>query len=142
MYKTLHVCAPEFLRTSFTFTSEIHSRILRSTCPLQLYSPKPRSELYKRSFQYPGVSIWNNLPVYVQHSPSVNVFKARYLKWGNIRAYLSNSVFLFSRYFLMVSSCIVHCNTVFLYIVLECMLTVILIFLSVYLFLYLVQFYC
>ena len=71
---------PPWWRTC-TFTSEIHSIILRYTCPLQLYTPKPRSELYKRSFQYPGVSIWNNLPVYVQHSPSVNVFKARYLKW-------------------------------------------------------------
>ena len=91
MYKTLHGGAPGCLRTPFTFTSEIHSRILRSTCPLQLYSPKPRSELYKRSFQYSGVSIWNNLPVHVQHSPSVNVFKARYLKWGNIRAYLSKN---------------------------------------------------
>jgi len=39
------------------------------------------SELYKRSFQYSGMSIWNNLTVLVQHSPSVNVFKAIYLKW-------------------------------------------------------------
>ena len=81
MYKTLHGGAPEYLRTPFTFTSEIHSRILRYTCPLQLYSPKPRTDVYKRSFQYSGVSIWNNLPVHVQHLPSVNVFKARYLKW-------------------------------------------------------------
>jgi len=29
----LHGGAPEYLRTPFTFTSEIHSRILRSTCP-------------------------------------------------------------------------------------------------------------
>ena len=76
MYKTLH----GYLRTPFTFTSAIHSRILRYTRPLQLYSPKPRSELYKRSFQYSGVSIWNNLAVHVQHSPSVNIFKARFLK--------------------------------------------------------------
>jgi len=33
MYKTLHGGAPEYLRTPFIFTSEIHSRILRSTCP-------------------------------------------------------------------------------------------------------------
>ena len=74
--------------------------------------------------------------------PQLMYLKQDTLSGCKIRAYLSNSVFLFSRYFLMVSSCIVHCNTVFLYIVLECMLTVILIFLSVYLFLYLVQFYC
>ena len=73
LYKILHGGAPEYLRTPFTFTSEIHSRILRSTCPLQMYSPRPRSELYKSSFQYSAVSIWNNLPVHVQHSPSVNV---------------------------------------------------------------------
>ena len=67
--------------TPFTLTSEINSRILRSTCHLQLYSPTPRSELYKRSCQYSGVSIWNTLPFHVHHSPSVNVFKARYFKW-------------------------------------------------------------
>jgi len=52
MYKTIHGGTPEYLRTPFTFTSEIHSIILRSKCPLQLYSPKPRSELYKRYFQF------------------------------------------------------------------------------------------
>ena len=76
MYKSIHGGAPEYLRT--TFTSEIHSRILRSTCPLQLCSHKPRSEMYKCSFYYSGMSIWNNLPVHIQHSLSVNV---RYLKW-------------------------------------------------------------
>jgi len=38
-------------------------------------------DLYTRSCQYSGVSIWNNMSVHVQHSPSVNVFKARYHKW-------------------------------------------------------------
>ena len=42
---------------------------------------KPQMMEYKRSFQHSGVSNWNNVPVHVQHSPSVNVFKARYLKW-------------------------------------------------------------
>ena len=57
MYKTIHGIAPEYLRTPFTFTSEIHSRLLRSSGPLQLYLPKPRTELLKRSFHYSGSSI-------------------------------------------------------------------------------------
>ena len=103
--------------TPFTLTSEIHSRILRSICPIQLYSPKPRSDLYKHSFQYSGVSIWNNLPVHLQHSPQLMSLKQDTLSGCKIRAYLSNSVLLFFRYFLMFSSCIVHCNNVYIYCV-------------------------
>ena len=99
--------------TLFTFTSEIHSRILRSTCPYQLYSPKPRSELYKRSFQYSGTTC---LFIFNIH-PQLMSLKQDTLSGCKIRAYLSNSVFLFFRYFLMFSSGIVHCNTVYIYCV-------------------------
>ena len=102
MYKTLHGGAPEYLRTSLTFTSEIHSRILRSTCPLQLYSSKSIGTFC--------------LFMYNIHLQLMSL-KQDTLSGCNIRAYLSNSEFLFFRYFLMFSSCIVHCNTVHIYCV-------------------------
>ena len=102
MYKTLHGGAPEYLRTPLTFTSEIHSRILRYTCPFQLYSPKTIGTFC--------------LFMYSIH-PQLMSLKQDTLNGCNIRAYLSNSEFLFFRYVLMFSSCIVHCNTVHIYCV-------------------------
>ena len=118
--------SPWYLRTPLTFTSEIHSRIVRYTCPLQLYSSKPIGTFC--------------LFMYNIH-PQLMSLKQDTLSGCNIRVYLSNSEFLFFRYFLMFSSCIVHCNTVHIYCVImyvNCSTNS----LSVYLVLYLVQCYC
>ena len=63
MYKTIHCDAPDYLTTSFTFTSEIHTRLLRSSSTYHLYTPRPRHEIYRHSFTYSGASVWNSLPV-------------------------------------------------------------------------------
>ena len=83
MFKTLHGHAPDYLRTSFTFTSEIHARLLRSSTPFQLYTPKPNLEIYRNTFIFSGSSIWNSLPSYIQNSTSVQHFKSQYLRWMN-----------------------------------------------------------
>ena len=49
--------------------------------------------------------------------PQLMSLKQDTLSGCKIRAYLSNSVFLFFRYMLIFSSCIVHCNTVYMYCV-------------------------
>ena len=49
--------------------------------------------------------------------PQLMSLKQDTLSGCKIRAYLSNSVFLLFRYVLMCSSCIVHCNTVYIYCV-------------------------
>ena len=113
----LHGGAPEYLRTPFTFTSEIHSRILRSTCPLQMYSPRPRSELYKVLFSIQQCQFGTTCLFMYNIHPQLMSYKQDTLSGCKIRAYLSNSEFLFFRYVLMFSSCIVHCNTVHIYCV-------------------------
>ena len=42
--------APEYLRTSFTFATDIHARLLRSSSSFQLYTPKPYLEIYRNIF--------------------------------------------------------------------------------------------
>ena len=81
IFKTLNGNAPEYLQTSFTFTSEIHSRLLRSTSNAQLYTPRPNTELFRTSFAFSGTSIWNSLPYHVKQSSSLKQFKVSYLKW-------------------------------------------------------------
>ena len=41
MYKTVSGTSPNYLKIKFTFTSDIHSRTLRSSHGTQLYIPKP-----------------------------------------------------------------------------------------------------
>ena len=37
--------------------------------------PKPNTELFKKSFTYSALVLWNNLPNSIRNSPSVNSFK-------------------------------------------------------------------
>ena len=47
MFKPIEGNAPEYLRTSFTFAIDSHSRLLRSSSFFQLYTPKPHLEIYR-----------------------------------------------------------------------------------------------
>ena len=47
MFKTIRGNAPEYLRTSFTFATDIHAILLRSSSSFQLYTPKPHLEKYQ-----------------------------------------------------------------------------------------------
>ena len=80
MFKTIWGDAPEYLRSSFTFASDIHARRLRSSSNFQLYTPKPHLEVYRNTFVFSGSSVWNSLPSYIHNSNSVQHFKAQYLR--------------------------------------------------------------
>jgi len=81
MSKTIHCDAPDYLTTYFTFTSEIHTRLLRSSSTYHLYTPRPRHELFHHSFLCSGASVWNALPVNIQNASNVKQFKRLYLRW-------------------------------------------------------------
>ena len=81
MYKTLRGDAPDYLQNAFTFTTDIHSRLLRSSSTYQLYSPKPNTELFRHTFVFSGTSIWNSIPLYIKNSTSIQHFKTLYLRW-------------------------------------------------------------
>ena len=83
MYKTLSGTSPNYLKIPFTFTSDIHSRTLRSSHETQMYIPKPRIdiELFRKPFVFSGSSIWNSIPDFISNSSNRNLFKVRYLKW-------------------------------------------------------------
>jgi len=79
MFKTIRGDAPEYLRSSFTFASDIHARLLRSSSNFQLYTPKPHLEIYRNTFVFLCSSVWNSLPSCIHNSNSVQHFKAQYL---------------------------------------------------------------
>ena len=65
MFKTIRGDAPEYFRSSFTFASDIHARLLRSSSNFQLYTPKPHYEIYRNTFVFSGSSVWNSIPSYI-----------------------------------------------------------------------------
>ena len=86
LYKIFNGLSPDYLRNIFTFTSDIHERTLRSSSQFQLYSPRPNTELFRKSFVYSGSIIWNSLPYYVKNANSVIHFKQLYLQWSKQEA--------------------------------------------------------
>ena len=68
MFKTIHKFSPKYLQDLF---------IERSTNKLQL--SKPRTDYLKRSFEYSGAVLWNDLPESLKSScSSLGVFKKKH----------------------------------------------------------------
>ena len=78
MFKTIRGDAPGYLRSSFTFASDIHAKLLRSSSNSQLYTPKPHLEIYRNTFVFSVSSVWNSLPSYIHNSNTVQHAKAQY----------------------------------------------------------------
>jgi len=68
MSKAIKGDAPEYLRSSFTFASDMHARLLSSSSNFQCYTPKPHLEIYRNTFVRSGSSVWNSLPSYIHNS--------------------------------------------------------------------------
>lgn len=83
MFKIFNGLAPEYLFDNFTPVTQIHDRHLRSASQSQLYSPRPNTELFRKSFSYSGSMIWNKLPTYIKNASSLNNFKSMYIQWIN-----------------------------------------------------------
>lgn len=81
VYKIMHDLTPSYLQNLFQFTSEIHTRTLRSTAENLLYIPKPNCEIYRNTLAYSGSKIWNAIPESIKVSNSLPQFKQRYIKW-------------------------------------------------------------
>ena len=75
MYKIMNGFSPTYLRDLFTFTSDIHSRSLRSTSEKLLYTPKPTFELYRKSLSYSGSVMWNSIPDSIRQASCIKEFK-------------------------------------------------------------------
>ena len=82
MFKILNGQAPLYLQESFRLTSDVRVQNLRSSSSLQLYIPKPKSELFRKTLVYSGSTVWNSLPFYIKNANSVHHFKSLYIRWS------------------------------------------------------------
>ena len=61
VYKSLNGLAPNYLRSKFTYRSNVSSYSLRGTND-NLTIPLPHTNFMKNSFSYSGSVLWNSLP--------------------------------------------------------------------------------
>ena len=74
LYKSLFNSHPTYLNSMFDF--QCNNRYnLRSESNLDLCVPSHKCKLFENSFQYCGAILWNNLPVHIKMSQTLNAFK-------------------------------------------------------------------
>ena len=79
-FKAIHNMVPDYISNSFTLSSEINERILRSSYNRNLYLPKPSRDIFKKSLSYFVPHTWNQLPTELKNSKSLAHFKCMYKK--------------------------------------------------------------
>ena len=72
-YKILNKISPESLWDKFDQRSSHSTYATRNCKDLQI--PKLKTELMRKSFQYSAVKNWNDIPVDIRETPSLNRFK-------------------------------------------------------------------
>lgn len=84
LYKIFSNQAPIYLNDIFTPVSSVHSLSLRSTTDKHLYSPRPKTETFRKTFLYSGSKLWNSIPNHVRNAPTLSQFKSLYTQWTTL----------------------------------------------------------
>ena len=76
LYKFVHDLSDNKLQSLFSPADRLNTTILRRR-PYQLYLLKPRFDLFKFSFRYRVIKLWNSLPEHIIlcNASSVTIFK-------------------------------------------------------------------
>ena len=74
MYKSVNGQSPMYLKNMFQFCSDQHSLLTRSITSLNLVPPLIKIQLFKHSFTYQGIVIWNSLLLNMKMAPSLSTF--------------------------------------------------------------------
>ena len=61
-YKCIHRMGPVYLHNKFQSISSLTDRQTRGSSSGKLYLSRPRTEFYKKSFEYSAAKLWNSLP--------------------------------------------------------------------------------
>ena len=80
MHKAMSGQTPDYITSKFTHVRDCSSQRTREGLHDKLRLPKPHLEVYRRSFDYRGASLWNDLDHDIKMSTSTNSFKFKYVK--------------------------------------------------------------
>ena len=74
-YKAMNNLAPSYLSNLLVPVSNTLAYGTRSTTNNNLVIPTHNTELFKQSFSYSAVTIWNSIPLSLKETPSLQYFK-------------------------------------------------------------------
>ena len=78
MFKCIHGIAPHYLSDQVVMMCDVIPYGTRSTYDMNVHLPYARTEYFKKSFQYTGGELWNQLTDNIKESPTLRKFKASY----------------------------------------------------------------
>ncbi len=79
VYKVLHKLTPPYLHNTFELSQAKTGRLLRNN--FRVFVPQIKTCLARKSFYYRGTEIWNSLPYSLYESPTLELFKRRYIEY-------------------------------------------------------------
>ena len=74
-YQCLHFNTPNVFNNFFQKNNTLHGHDTRQTDDLHV--PYARLDIRKFCFKIHGANTWNNIPILIKQSPSLDVFKQR-----------------------------------------------------------------
>ena len=78
VYKILNGLAPCYLKDLITIANNNRYSLRSATKQDLVLNGAPRTSYYKQSFSYYGMTIWNEIPIDIRNSKSLQSFKIRY----------------------------------------------------------------
>jgi hypothetical protein len=87
VFKAIHGLVPDHIANNITFSYEVSQRDLRTINEMNLYKPKARCEIFKKSLKYHGANLWNGLPIDIKNLTTVSAFKKSYKNFFPLTKY-------------------------------------------------------
>ena len=81
MHKCMNNNAPSYLCEMFKSCSDSTVYSLRSTKTNRLFIQRPNTNFMKKSFQYSGTLLWNELPLSLTNIENIDLFKKKYFDY-------------------------------------------------------------
>ena len=82
MYKSINEPSfPIYMKNKFQTINDKHDFNLRSIQNEKLTVPKPKTEFFRKSFNYSGPVVWNSIPIHIRNSDTLRKFQSSYIQW-------------------------------------------------------------
>ena len=78
IFQSIHGLAPSYLSDRIIMKEDIRGYQPRDANVVDVYLPRVKKEIYKKSLMFLGGTLWNSLPPPVKNSTSLNIFKNMY----------------------------------------------------------------
>ena len=77
-FESIHGLAPDYLSNRIVMRLDIHPYRTRSANSSDVYPPRVKKEIFKRSLEYAGAIAFNSLPSRLKESADLETFKRNY----------------------------------------------------------------